>query len=155
MIILSKWYMYSLFEMIYDCLFERSDSVLNPFEMLYDCLIEMIFRKQTVLLHACGVFRVLVDWILTKFNRQEPGWKIVCWSFRDDLWLSFRNDQHSSVFFSIWYMTVVSKWPRKIFVHKTIFVNSRKPNPRDENPLKISIFVQRFFRSSCPYAAWK
>ena len=27
--------------MIYDCLFERSDSVLNPFEMLYDYHFEM------------------------------------------------------------------------------------------------------------------
>ena len=27
--------MYSLFEMIYDCLFERSDSALNHFEMIY------------------------------------------------------------------------------------------------------------------------
>ena len=41
--------MYSLFEMIYDCLFEISDSALSPFEMLYDYLIEMIFRKQTFL----------------------------------------------------------------------------------------------------------
>ena len=39
----------------------------------------------------------------------------------------------------------------QIFVHKTIFVNSRESNPRDENPPKISIFVQRFFRSSWPW----
>ena len=66
-------------------------------------------------LHACGVFRALVDWILTKFNRQEPGWKIVCQSFWDDLWLSFRNERRSSVFVSIWSMTVISKWRRKNF----------------------------------------
>ena len=35
--------------MIYDRLFERSDSALNPFEMLYDYLFEMIFRKVTFL----------------------------------------------------------------------------------------------------------
>ena len=71
--------------------------------------------KANCLLHACGVFRVLVDWILTKFNRQEPGWKIICQSFRNDLWLSFRNEWRSSVFVSIWYMTVISKWRRKNF----------------------------------------
>ena len=111
--------------------------------------------KVNCLLHASGVFRVLGDWILTKFNRQEPGWKIVCQSFRDDLWLSFPNEWLSSVFVSIWYMTVVSIWPRKIFVQRIIFVNSRESNPRDENTPKISIFVQRFFRSSCPCAASK
>ena len=36
-------------------------------------------------------------------------------SFRDDLWLSFRNEWRSSVFISIWYMTVISKWRRKNF----------------------------------------
>ena len=71
--------------------------------------------KANCLLHAFGVFRVLTDWILTKFNRQEPGWKIVCQSFWDDLWLSFRNEQRNSVFVSIWYMTVISKWRRKNF----------------------------------------
>ena len=51
--------------MIYDCLFEISDSALNPFEMIYDYRFEMTATK--------------------------------------------------------------------IFVHKTIFVNRWKPNPRDEN----------------------
>ena len=77
--------------------------------------------KANCLLHACGVFRVLVDWILTKFNRQEPGWKIVCQSFRDALWLSFRNEWRSSVFVSIWYMTVISKWRRKNFRTENYF----------------------------------
>ena len=106
-------------------------------------------------LHACGVFRVLVDWILTKFNRQEPGRKIVCRSFRDDLWLSFRNERHSSVFVSIWYMTVISKWRRKIFVQRIIFVRRIFPHSRDENAPPTHIFVHRFFRSDCPLAAWK
>ena len=66
--------------MIYDYLFERSDSDLFRFEMIYQ--------------------------------------------------LSFQNDGD------------------KIFVHKTIFVNSLETNPRDENAPEISIFVQRFFRSS-------
>ena len=77
--------------MIYDCLFEISDSALNPFEMIY---------------------------VLSLWN---------------DKWLSFQNEQYSFVFFLIWYMTVISKWPYKIFVRKTIFVNNLESNPRDEN----------------------
>ena len=71
--------------------------------------------ERNCLLHAFGVFRVFAYWILTKFNRQTPGWKNSLLSFRDDLWLSFRNEQYSSVFISIWYMTVISKWRRKNF----------------------------------------
>ena len=50
--------------MIYDCLFEISDSALNPFEMLYDYLIEMIFRKQTVFCTpaACSEFLSIESW---------------------------------------------------------------------------------------------
>ena len=86
-------------------------------------------------LHAWGVFRVLVDWILTKFNRQEPGWKIICQSFRNDLWLSFRNERLSSVFVSIWYMTVISKWRRKNF--------------RTENPFRQRGWLKTSWRK-CP-----
>ena len=49
-------------------------------------------------LHACGVFQVLVDWILPKFNRQELGWKIVCQSF------------------SRWSMTILLKWATAITI---------------------------------------
>ena len=34
--------------MIYDRLFERSDSALNPFEMLYDYLFEMILQSEFI-----------------------------------------------------------------------------------------------------------
>ena len=111
--------------------------------------------KANCLFHAYGVFRVLADWILTKFNRQEPGWKIVCQSFWDDLWLSFRNEQYSSVFVSIWYMTVISIWRRKNFRTENYF--------RQRGWLKTSwrkcplnpYFRTQIFRSDCPLAAWK
>ena len=69
--------------MIYDCLFERSDSALNRFEMLYDYRFEM-----------SGA---------------------VLYSFRYDIWLSFRNDG------------------AKIFVQRIIFVSEGGLKPRDEN----------------------
>ena len=47
--------------------------------------------------------------------------KIVRKSFWDDLWLSFRNERRSSVFVSIWYMTVISKWRRKNFRTENYF----------------------------------
>ena len=119
--------------MIYDCLFERSDSALNPFEMLYDYLIEMIFRKQTVFCTpaACSECLPIESW--PNSIGKHPAEKIVCLSFRDaiwlsfwnerqrpqsfwnDIWLSFRNERRSSVFVSIWYMTVISIWRRKNF----------------------------------------
>ena len=80
---------------------------------------------------------------------------IVRKSFWDDLWLSFRNERRGSVFVSIWYMTVISKWRRKIFVHRIIFVSEGGLKPRDENAPLTHIFVHRFFRSDCPLAAWK
>ena len=43
-------------------------------------------------LHAFGVFRVFAYWILTKFNRQTPGWK------------------NSLLILSRWSMTFISKW---------------------------------------------
>ena len=50
--------------MIYDCLFEISDSALSPFEMLYDYLIEMIFQKATFLCTpaACSEFLSIESW---------------------------------------------------------------------------------------------
>ena len=109
------------------------------------------YFERNCLLHAYGVFRVLADWILPKFNRQELGWKKVCYPFemiydfhfemsdsdhnRFEMiyLLSFRNEQYSSVFISIWYMTVISKWPRKIFVQRIIFVRKNAMYSRDEN----------------------
>ena len=68
-------------------------------------------------LHAFGVFRVFAYWILTKFNRQTPGWKNSLLSFRDDLWLSFRNERQRPQSFWNNISTVVSKWAIQFCVH--------------------------------------
>ena len=64
MIILSKWYMYSLFEMIYDCLFERSDSALNHFEMIYLLSLWNDISKETVFCTplACSECLLIESW---------------------------------------------------------------------------------------------
>ena len=112
--------------------------------------------KANCLLHACGVFRVFAYWILTKFNRQTPGWKnslfvfsrwyiycpfemsgAVLYSFRYDIWLSFRNDGAK-------------------FSYRESFSSARAPKILvTKMPPKPHIFVHRFFRSDCPLAAWK
>ena len=93
--------------------------------------------ERNCLLHAFGVFRVFAYWILTKFNRQTPGWKNSLLSFRDDLWLSFRND-------------------RAKFSYRGLFSSGKTPcilvTKITHNP---HVFVHRFFRSDCPLAAWK
>ena len=108
--------MYSLFEMIYDCLFERSDSTLNHFEMIYLLSLWNDISKENCLLHAFGVFRVFTYWILTKFNRQTPGWKNSLLSFRDDLWLSFRNERQRPQSFWNDISTILLKWQMTIFL---------------------------------------
>ena len=42
--------------------------------------------------------------------------------FRNDIWLSFRNEQCVPIFILKCFMTVISKWGGKIFVHRIIFV---------------------------------
>ena len=47
--------------------------------------------------------------------------------FRNDIWLSFRNEQCVPIFILKCFMTVILKWGGKIFVHKIVFVR-RTPN---------------------------
>ena len=165
--------MYSLFEMIYDCLFERSDSALNHFEMIYLLSLWNDISKETVFCTplACSECLPIESW--PNSIGKHPAEKIGCYPFEmiydfhfemsdsdhnhfEMMYvLSFRNEQYSSVFISIWYMTVISKWRRK---------NFRTENPfRQRGWLKTSwrkcppnpYFVHRFFRSDCPLAAWK
>ena len=159
MIILSKWYMYSLFEMIYDCLFERSDSALNHFEMIYLLSLWNDISKETVFCTplACSEclpieswpnsigkhpaekefvnpFEMLYDFHFEMSDSDHNHFEMIyLLSFWNDKWLSFQNEQYSSVFFSVWYMTVISIWRRKIFVQRIIFVSAGGLKPRDEN----------------------
>ena len=103
--------------MIYDYLFERSDSAFNPFEMLYDYLIEMIFRKQTVFCTpaACSECLPIESW--PNSIGKHPAEKIVCLSFRDDIWLSFRNERQLPQSFWNDISTVLSKWAAQFCIH--------------------------------------
>ena len=168
--------------MIYDCLFERSDSALTPFEMHYDYLIEMIFRKQTVFCTpaACSEYLPIESW--PNSIGKHPAEKIVCLSFRDDIWLSFRNErQRSRSFWNDistvllkWQMIILSKWAIQFcirfdmiydchfemtaqnFSYRESFSSARTPKILvTKMPLKTYIFVHRFFRGDCPLAAWK
>ena len=102
--------------MIYDCLIERSDSALTPFEMLYDYLIEMIFRKQTVFCTpaACSECLPIESW--PNSIGKHPAEKIACLSFRDDIWLSFRNERQRSRSFWNDISTVLSKWAEQFCI---------------------------------------
>ena len=158
--------MYSLFEMIYDCLFERSDSALNHFEMIYLLSLWNDISKETVFCTpwACSECLPIESWPNSigkhpaKKESVNPFEMIYDFHFEMSesdhnrfemiYLLSFRNEQYSSVFISIWYMTVISKWPRKIFVQRIIFVREYTLHSRDENApwtpcFRTQIFSQR------------
>ena len=92
MIILSKWYMYSLFEMIYDCLFERSDSALNHFEMIYLLSLWNDISKETVFCTpwACSECLPIESW--PNSIGKHPA------------------EKNSLLILSRWSMTFISKW---------------------------------------------
>ena len=46
--------------------------------------------------------------------------------FRNDIWLSFRNEQCVPIFILKCFMTVILKWGGKIFVHKIVFVRKNQ-----------------------------
>ena len=141
--------------MIYDCLFERSDSALNHFEMIYQLSFWNDISKETVRCTplACSECLPIESW--PNSIGKHPAEKIVCYpfemiydfhfemsgavlySFRYDIWLSFRNDRAKFSYTKPFSSTAGSQ----ILVTKM--------------PPKTHIFVHRFFRSDCPLAAWK
>ena len=108
--------------------------------------------KANCLLHACGVFRVFAYWILTKFNRQTPGWKNSLLSFRDDLWLSFRNERQRPQSFWNDVCTVFSKWAIQFCVHFDMTYDCRfemtAQNFRLQNHFHQQIGVKSSWRKS-------
>ena len=152
--------------MIYDNLFERSDSALNHFDMIYLLSLWNDISKETVLCTPLAVFRlkksllILSRWSMTFISKWATATTIILkWyiyysfemtndylfkmsntvlcSFRYDIWLSFRNDRAK---FSYRGLFSSGKTP-------CILVTKSTPKPY--------IFVHRFFRSDCPLAAWK
>ena len=61
--------------MIYDCLFERSDSALNPFEMLYDYRFEMTaqFCIRFDMIYDCH-FEMTAKNFRTENPFRQRGW---------------------------------------------------------------------------------
>jgi len=166
--------MYSLFEMIYDCLFERSDSALNHFEMIYLLSLWNDISKETVFCTplACSECLPIESW--PNSIGKHPAEKNSLLSFRDDLWLSFRNERQRPQSFWNDVCTVFSKWAIQFCVHFDMIYDCHfemtAQNFRTEDyfrqekrpvfswrkcPPKPHIFVHRFFRSDCPLAAWK
>ena len=103
--------------MIYDFLFERSDSALNHFEMIYLLSLWNDISKETVFCTplACSECLPIESW--PNSIGKHPAEKIVCWSFWDDLWLSFRNERQRPQSFWNDISTVVSKWAIQSCVH--------------------------------------
>ena len=96
MILFSKWYIIYLFEMIFWNYF------LSPKKGLSDRHFEIAYFS------ISGQHNLLKDFL----------W----FPFRNDIWLSFRNEQCVPIFILKCFMTVILKWGGKIFVHKIIFV---------------------------------
>ena len=109
MIILSKWYMYSLFEMIYDCLFERSDSALNHFEMIYLLSLWNDISKEPVFCTppACSRYLPIESWLnsIGKYPAEKSLLNILRWSMT---FISKWAKRYQSFWNDI--CTVFSKW---------------------------------------------
>ena len=101
MILFSKWYIIYLFEMIF----------WNYFLSLKKGLCWPSFR----------------DYLLFDIRSAQSAERFFMIPFRNDIWLSFRNEQCVPIFILKCFMTVILKWGGNIFVHKIIFVR-KKPD---------------------------
>ena len=68
--------------------------------------------------------------------------------FRNDIWLSFRNEQCVPIFILKCFMTVILKWGGKIFVHKIIFVRKIRNILLTKIPYNLYFFVHSFLRKA-------
>ena len=165
--------MYCPFEMIYDCLFERSDSALNHFEMIYLLSLWNDFSKETVFCTplACSEclpieswpnsigkhpaeksLLILSRWSMTFISKWAAAntivlkWYIYCrFEMSNTVLCPFRYD--------IW---LSFRNDRAKFSYRELFSLGKTPCILvTKMPPKPHIFVHRFFRSDCPLAAWK
>ena len=165
--------MYSLFEMIYDCLFERSDSALNPFEMIYLLSLWNDISKETVFCTplACSECLPIESWpnsigkhpaekefvnpfeMLYDFHLKWATattivlkWYIYCrFEMSNTVLCSFRYDRWLSF-----------RNDRAKFSYRGLFSSGKTPCILvTKMPPEPHVFVHRFFRSDCPLAAWK
>ena len=71
--------------------------------------------------------------------------------FRNDIWLSFRNEQCVPIFILKCFMTVILKWGGKIFVHKTIFVRKIRNILLTKIPYNLYFSFTAFYARLGPY----
>ena len=97
------------------------------FDMLYDNSFEMIFwNYYHSLKKDCADRHFEITYF--SISGQHNLLKDFLWfPFRNDIWLSFRNEQCVPIFILKCFMTVILKWGGKIFVHKIVFVR-KKPD---------------------------
>ena len=69
--------------------------------------------------------------------------------FRNDIWLSFRNEQCVPIFILKCFMTVILKWGGKIFVHKIIFVRSNPNILLTKIPYNLYFSYTAFYARHC------
>ena len=95
--------------------------------MLYDNSFEMIFwNYYHSLKKDCADRHFEITYF--SISGQHNLLKDFLWfPFRNDIWLSFRNEQCVPIFILKCFMTVILKWGGNIFVHKIIFVR-KKPD---------------------------
>ena len=111
--------------MIDDVLFDMLDDY--NFDMFYDYSFERIFWNY---FHSLKKDCADRPFEITYFSisGQHNLLKDFLWfPFRNDIWLSFRNEQCVPIFILKCFMTVILKWGGKIFVHKIVFVR-KKPD---------------------------
>ena len=99
----------SLFEMIYYLSFWNDILKLLSFPKKKDCADR---HFEITYFSISGQHNLLKDFL----------W----FPFRNDIWLSFRNEQCVPIFILKCFMTVILKWGGKIFVHKIVFVRKNQ-----------------------------
>ena len=155
MIILSKWYMYSLFEMIYDCLFERSDSALNHFEMIYQLLFWNDISKETVFCTplACSECLPIESWPNSIGKHPAEKGSVNPFEMIYDFHFEMSDSDHNR--FEMIYLLSFRNDHAK-FSYRGLFSSGKTPCILvTKITPKPHVFVHRFFRSDCPLAAWK
>ena len=92
------------------------------FDMHYDNSIEMIFWNYFHSLKKGLCWPSVREHFHFEFGSAQSAERFLWFPFRNDIWLSFRNEQCVPIFILKCFMTVISKWGDKIFVHRIIFV---------------------------------
>ena len=125
------------------------------FDMLYDNSFEMIFwNYYHSLKKDCADRHFEITYF--SISGQHNLLKDFLWfPFRNDIWLSFRNEQCVPIFILKCFMTVILKWGGKIFVHKIVFVKRTKIFYWRKYPILYVFRTQFFYVRIVPILALK